>query len=266
MTDAPTDPLPADRRAATRRPYAEVVTTAPNRVSDTVAAITARLTARHDGLAILRAVTDGCTELLSADATGVLVRDPRGGVAVGSASDERARFVELLQVQVGQGPCLDCINDNAQVSSPDLDADRSRWPEFVDAALADGYRSLYAFPLRLVSRAVGGVNLLYRSHTELSTAELHLGQALADLAVLGMTQERDERRIERLAEQTLTTLNDRIQVGQAIGILAGALDLTPDDARTKLVEHAEATGRSVRELARAITDGSLPPASLTSVS
>jgi GAF domain-containing protein len=261
-----TDPLPADRRAASRRPYADVVTTAPNRVSDTVAAITARLTARHDGLTILRAVTDACADLLSADATGVLVRDPRGGVAVGSASDERARFVELLQVQFDQGPCLDSINNNTQVSSPDLDADRSRWPEFVDAALTAGYRSLYAFPLRLVSRAVGGINLLYRSRTELSTTTVDLGQALADLAVLGLTQERDERRIERLAEQTLTTLNDRIHIGQAVGILAGALDLTPDDARALLAEYAKATGRSVRELARAITDGSLPPATLTPTS
>ena len=257
-----TDPPPADRRGTLRRPYAGVVT-APNRVSDTVAAITARLTARHDGLAILRAVTDACVELLSADATGVLVRDPRGGVAVGSASDERARFVELLQVQIDQGPCLDCINDNTQVMSADLDMDRSRWPEFADAALGAGYRSVYAFPLRLMSRAVGGINVLYRLRTELSLSAVNLGQALADLAVLGLTQERDERRVERLAEQTLTTLNDRVHVGQAVGILVGALDLTPDDARTLLAEHAKLTGRSVRDLARAITDGSLSPGTLT---
>lgn len=240
--------------------------TAPNRVSDTVAAITARLTARHDGLAILHAVTDACAELLAADATGVLVRDPRGGVAVGSASDERARFVELLQVQFDQGPCLDCINDNAQVMSSDLDVDRSRWPEFTDAALTAGYRSVYAFPLRLMSRAVGGINVLYQRRTELSIAALNLGQALADLAVLGLTQERDERRVERLAEQTLTTLNDRIHVSQAIGLLAGALDLAPDDARALLTEHSVVTGRSVRDLAKAITDGSLPPGKLTTTS
>ena len=257
-----TDPPSAYRRGTSRWPYAGVVT-APNRVSDTVAAITARLTARHDGLAILHAVTDACAELLSADATGVLVRDPRGGVAVGSASDERARFVELLQVQINQGPCLDCINDNTQVMSSDLDMDRSRWPEFADAALAAGYRSLYAFPLRLMSRAVGGINVLYQLRTELSLSAVNLGQALADLAVLGLTQERDERRVERLAEQTLTTLNDRVHVSQAVGILAGELDLTPDDARTRLAEYAKLTGRSVRDLARAITDGSLPPGTLT---
>jgi hypothetical protein len=92
---------------------------------------------------------------------------------------------------------------------------------------------------------------------------LNLGQALADLAVLGLTQERDERRVERLAEQTLTTLNDRIHVSQAIGLLAGALDLAPDDARALLMEHSVVTGRSVRDLAKAITDGSLPPGKLT---
>ncbi|MFC0111474.1 hypothetical protein [Kibdelosporangium aridum] len=59
-------------------------------ISDTSAAITARLAARHDALDILRAVTDACASLLSADATGVLIADPRGGIEVASASDERA--------------------------------------------------------------------------------------------------------------------------------------------------------------------------------
>jgi len=81
--------------------------------------------------------------------------------------------------------------------------------------------------------------------------------------VLGLTQERDERRVERLAEQTLTTLNDRIHVGQAVGVLAVALDLTTDNARNLLAEHAKVTGRSVRDLAKAITDGSLSPGMLT---
>lgn len=246
-------------RSRLPRPYAGPVTTAPDLVSDTVAAITARLAARHDGLAILRAVTEACGTLLSADATGVLISDPRGGVGVASASDERARFIELLQAQIEQGPCLDCITDNAQIVCVDLDVDRQRWPKFTAAALDAGFRSIHAFPLRLVSHAVGGVNVLFSQPTDLSPEKARLGQALADLAVLGLTQERDERRIERLAEQTLTTLNDRIQVGQAVGMLAGELDLSPSDARARLVAYGESTGRSLRDLARAVTDGSLAP-------
>jgi GAF domain-containing protein len=238
------------------------VTTAPDRVSDIVAAITARLTARHDGLTILRAVTDACGSLLSADATGVLISDPRGGVEVASASDEQARFVELLQAQVDEGPCLDCITGNTQVIAVDLTADPGRWPKFAPAAVDAGFRSIYAFPLRLTSRAVGGLNLLFTHSTKLSDSDLRLAQALADLAVLGLTQERDERRVERLTEQTLTTLNDRIAVGQAVGLIAGTLGGSPEDARLRMVTYAASTGQSIRDLARAVTDGTLPPSTL----
>lgn len=233
----------------------------PDHVTDALAAITARLAARHDALTVLRAVADGCGSLLSADAAGILINDPRGGVAVAVASDERARFVELLQAQSEEGPCLDCISDNTQVSVVDL-AEEERWPQFVPSALESGFRSLYAFPMRLVSSAVGGLNVLYIHRTELSAHERRLGQTLADLAMLGLTQERDERRTERLVEQTLKTLNDRISVSHAVGMLAGALGLTPDDARAMLGARSRSTGRSLRDLSRAITDGSLTPDAL----
>ncbi len=230
----------------------------PDHVSDAFAAITARLAARHDALTVLRAVADACLVVLSADASGVLVSDPRGGVSVAAATDERARFVELLQAQSEDGPCLECITGNSEVASTDLAAE-DRWPRFTPPAREAGFRALHAFPMRLDTRATGGVNVLYTRPTELSSRERRLGQALADLAVLGLTQERDERRAERLAEQTLTTFNDRVRVSQAVGMLAGALRLTPDEARARLTAHARAAGRSLRDIARGITDGSLSP-------
>lgn len=251
-----------DARPAGARPYAGSVTTAEEQVSITVAGITARLAARHDGLTILGSVTDACRTLLAADATGVLISDPRGGLEVIAASDENARFTELLQTQTDQGPCVDCLVENAVTTSVDLDADERRWPEFVPRATGAGYRSMFAFPLRLIDRAVGGVNLLYTSRTDLAEAELRLGQALADLAVLGLTQERDQRRVDRLAEQTLTTLNDRVHIGQAVGIVAGSLDITPDDARARLTDHSRHTGQSLRDVAKAVTDGALDPRDL----
>lgn len=231
-------------------------------VSETVAAITARLAARHDGLAILHAVTEACAPVLGADATGVLVADPRGGVGVVTASDERAWFIELLQSQTHEGPCLDCVSRNVPVSVPDLDVERERWPRFASAATEAGFRSVHAFPLRLMDRAVGGLNVFHNVPTELSTSRLRLAQALADLAVLGLTQERDDRRVERLVEQTLTTLNDRAHVGHAVGLVAGALGMDVEAARALLSAHSAMTGRSARDVARAVTNGSVTPQDL----
>lgn len=235
----------------------------PDLVSDTIAAITSRLVERHDGLTVLDAVTEACTELLSAKASGVLLADPRGGLEVVAASDERARFVELLQAQTSEGPCLDSITGNAVVTSTDLDADRARWPRFAPVAVENGFRSACALPLRLMDRAVGGLNLFFDAAGELPPGRLRLAQALADLAVLGLTQERDQRRVERLVEQTLTTVNDRVRMGHAVGLVVGRLAVTPAAARAVLSSHAAATGRSLRDVALAVTDGTLTPDDLT---
>jgi GAF domain-containing protein len=201
--------------------------------SDSVAGITTLLAAHHDGLTILRAVTDACAATLAADATGVLLTDPRGGVEVLAASDERARIIELFQADFGQGPCLECIDVNATIGSADLGQD-PRWREFGATAVELGFHALYAFPLRLIDHAVGGLNLLYTKPTELSDRQLRAAQALADLAVLGLTQEHDQRRVERLAERTLATLNDRAHVNQAVGMLVATSGADPDEARVQL--------------------------------
>jgi transcriptional regulator with GAF, ATPase, and Fis domain len=231
-------------------------------VSDTIAAITARLAARHDGTTVLRAVTDACGTLLAADATGVLIADPRGGFEVIAASDQPTWFVERLQAQLGEGPCLACIEDNTEVAVPEPDSAREHWPRFADVMTEAGFRSMYAHPMRLMDRAVGGLNIFYNSQTDLPPTDRRLAQALADLAVLGLTQERDQRRVERLAEQTLTTLNDRTHLGHAVGIVASTLNVTPQTARAMLVATGASSGRSLRDLANAITSGTLAPTDL----
>ncbi|AHH99220.1 GAF and ANTAR domain-containing protein [Kutzneria albida] len=238
------------------------MTFAPEVFSDTVAAITARLAARHDGLSVVNAVIAACQTLLTPAVSGVLIADPRGGLTLLDASDERMPVVELLRSQAVQGPCLDCTMGKTVISSTDLEADGTRWPQFARAASAEGFRSVYAFPLRLDGRAVGGVTLLFTRCGELAEWQVRLGQSLADLAMLGLTQERDPRRVERLAELTLTAVNDRAHIAQAVGVLAGTLGLEPESARARMSECSSRTGRPLRELAQAITDGSLAPTAL----
>jgi GAF domain-containing protein len=245
---------------APRPPRTDLLATS---VTETLAEITSVLVHGPDSSSVLRLVTNAGTELLGAAATGVMLVDPRGGVEVVAASDEPARFVELLQSQVAQGPCLDCIADVAVVTASDLEADRARWPEFVPAALAVGYRAVTAIPLLLDERAVGGLNLLFGEQTALTADRLRLARVIADLTVLALVQEDGHRRADRFAERTLTALNDRVHLGQAIGIVAGTLDIEPAAAHSALIGYASSTGRGMRDIVHAITDGALDPAELT---
>ncbi|WP_089955765.1 GAF and ANTAR domain-containing protein [Lentzea xinjiangensis] len=224
--------------------------------------LTASLTNRHEPDAVLRQVTAACTRLLGASAIGVMLSDPRGGIRVVSASDERSRFVELLQTQVDEGPCVDCIKDGIAVASENLAAD-DRWPAFRPAALDAGYRAIRAVPMRLDGQTVGGLNLLYLEPVTLELWQQRLGEVLADLAVPGLSQEAGPPRVHRLTERTLTTLNDRVQLAHAVGLVAGTLDIRVDDARDLIVDHARERGTRVRDVARALTNGELDPSAVS---
>ncbi|MCX2946971.1 GAF and ANTAR domain-containing protein [Lentzea sp. NEAU-D7] len=235
---------------------------AQEQIAVTLSELTARLVGRHDADSVLRLVTAACGTLLSASATGVLLADPRGGLSVVSASDERARFLELLQSQVDEGPCVDCVRDDATVGCPDLEDGRGRWPAFTRAALDAGFRAVHAVPMRLAGDAVGGLNVFYAAVTPWQDGQRRLGQVLADLAVLGLSQDDDPARSHRLAERTLTTLNDRVMLAHAIGMVAGGLDIGTDEARRLIFDHATRTRKPVRDVARGLTGGNLEATAL----
>ncbi|MFE5647088.1 hypothetical protein [Rhodococcus sp. NPDC056516] len=50
-----------------------------------------------------------------------------------------------------------------------------------------------------------------------------------------------------------------MHVGQATGLVAGTLDISPSDARALIDDHASRSVLTLRGLARAITDGSVHP-------
>lgn len=232
-------------------------------IAVTLSELTASLVDGHDAGTVLHLVTAACESLLSANAIGVLLADPRGGLSVVSASDERARFLELLQGQTDEGPCVDCVRHDTMIACPDL-ADSTDWPAFTTAALEAGFRAVHAVPMRLAGSAVGGLNVFYTAVTPWEAWQERLGQMLADLAVLGLSQDDDPARTHRLAGRTLTTLNDRVMLAHAIGMVAGALDIGTDEARDLVLGYATRRREPVRDVARLLTGGELDATALVS--
>jgi hypothetical protein len=117
------------------------------------------------------------------------------------------------------------LHTSQQVTATNLNHD-GRWPRFTARARQAGHRAVHALPLRLHSETIGALNL-FGSRPGLSAEDLRIGQALADVATIGILQERAIRRHEVLAEQLQTALNSRPVIEQAKGILAecGQLDM-----------------------------------------
>src|ERR1700730_13114966 len=88
------------------------------------------LVADFDVVDFLHTLVLRCTELFDAAEAGLMLADQRGGLRVVACSSERARLVELFEVQNEQGPCLDCFRSGSRIVSEDLEAETGRWPLF----------------------------------------------------------------------------------------------------------------------------------------
>jgi GAF domain-containing protein len=208
----------------------------------------------YDVIDLLHRLCSDSVRLLPVDAAGLLLSDQRGTLRVVSSSTEQAHLVELFQLQANEGPCLDCFRTSRQVVSADL-GEEARWPRFVEHARQAGYRSVHAVPLRLRSETIGGLNLFGRTPGVLPPHALRVGQALADVATIGILQERALRRQEVLAEQLQGALNSRVIIEQAKGMLAerGQIDL--QQAFALLRSHARTRQQRLSDLARDVVDG-----------
>ncbi|MBB1158197.1 GAF and ANTAR domain-containing protein [Amycolatopsis dendrobii] len=214
----------------------------------------------YDVADMLHRLAKYCVTLLGASAAGLLLADQRGGLEVVASSDEGTRMLELLQLQTEQGPCLDAYRSGESVNIEDIAADSGQWPLFARQAAAAGFRSVQALPLRLRRQVIGTLNLFGRQgQSPVGGSALSVARALADIATIGILQERAIRRGELLTEQLQHALNSRVVIEQAKGVLAHAGGLEMDVAFERLRAYSRAHNARLSEVAEAVVRSALSP-------
>ena len=220
------------------------------------------LVAEFDVIDFLHTLAEAGVELLTADATGLMLSDQRGNLQVVAASTQQARLLELFELQHDEGPCLDCYQEGRPVANVDPAQAERRWPTFGAAVRAAQFASVHAVPLRLRDEVIGAMNLFLADRGTLSDDELALAQALADIATIGLLQERALREQQILAEQLQGALNSRTVIEQAKGILAERHQLTLETAFAVMRTHARRNGRPLLAVASDVIDGTVDQFSL----
>ncbi|HZJ06687.1 MAG TPA: GAF and ANTAR domain-containing protein [Nocardioidaceae bacterium] len=210
-----------------------------------------------DVIDLLHTLAERTVSLLDADAAGIILSDQRGRLTVVAATSHEAELLELFEIQNAEGPCHDCFITGQTIVNVDLEAGPSPWPNFQVASQEAGYRSVHALPLRLRNQVIGAMNLFCAEPVTLSEDDVALGQALADVATIGLLQERAVRQKELLAEQLQTALNSRILIEQAKGALAERAGLDVDDAFRRMRAYSRRMRSPIGEVALAVIEGSL---------
>lgn len=222
------------------------------RLAETFVELADTLVADFDMVDFLHRLADRCVELLDVQAVGLMVDDQRGELRVVAASSEQARLLELCELEADAGPCVACYHSGRPVTDMDLAHPDPRWPAFASQARSVGYAAVHALPMRLRTDVIGVLNLFSTAATPLDPQATRIGQALADIATIGLLQERAIRQRQVMAEQLQGALNSRVLIEQAKGVLSVRLNLDMGAAFSQLRHHARNTNRPLTEVAQEV--------------
>ena len=217
----------------------------------------------YDVADLLDTLVHTSVELLPVAQAGLLLADPRGRLEVMASTSEATRIVEVLQVQgVEGGPCVECVSNGRAVSVSDIAAAAQRWPLFAEKAVDIGFRSVLAVPMRLRQEVIGGLNLFGVGGAAITAHDAVVAQALADVATIGILQQRSIHRASLVAEQLQAALTTRVVIEQAKGVLAEYGQVDMEAAFSALRSFARRSNLKLADVAESLVDRSRSPADL----
>lgn len=225
--------------------------------------LTDTLVRDYEVLDFLYLLCDRANDLLGGSAAGVMLTDDQDRLRLATASSERMRVLELFEMQREEGPCHDAYREGKQVTHPDLDSAAQQWPTFVPLAVQEGFHAVFAFPLRLRNQRIGALNVFRGSAGPFREDDVVVGQALADVATVGILHERLLRQSSDVVAQLQEALDSRVVLEQAKGMVAQESDIDVGEAFTRLRAYARNHNRVLREVATDIIEGRLAIDALT---
>jgi GAF domain-containing protein len=220
------------------------------------------LVADFDVVELLTLLADRCVDVLDVDAAGLMLVAPDGDLRVMASSSAAMRVLELFEIQAQEGPCLDCHRTGEPVVNQDLTTVNGRWPRFAPEALAAGFHSVHALPMRLRGSVIGALNLFHSKPGEMRPDDIAAAQALADVATIGILQHRASLEAQVLNEQLNHALNSRILIEQAKGVVAERAGLNMEQAFSALRNHARTHNLRLADVAEGVIDGTLAASAL----
>jgi hypothetical protein len=213
----------------------------------------------YDVVDLLTALTARCVHLLGSSAAGVMLASPGADLRLVASSSEVMRVVELFELQSQEGPCLEAFRTGERVEHEDLLAGSGRWPRFAAVAVEAGFRSATALPLRLRDMTIGALNLFSVEPTPMAEADVLVARAFADLATIGILQQRAAAEFQRVNEQLTTALTSRIVIEQAKGVVFERAGIDMAEAFARLRAYARSNNLRLTDVAQAAIDGRLDP-------
>lgn len=262
LRDTAQDSGPLPNRASTRdtrEMVAHVAAARPAAVARVVEALTGPGVHGREVTELLQWVAVLAKEVVGdCDAAGVTVL--KDDTPFTSAwTDERTLAVDRDQYDADEGPCLHAAREGVCVRVT-VSESMQAWPEFTQAAVADGVRAFLACPLVVDDQRFGALNLYSHSLDGFSDDDEAVATLISRIATGLVAGQLQQHRSATLISQLEEAIASRAVIEQAKGAVAVVRRISPDDAFGVLRTVSQDTNVKLREVAaRTLADfGALP--------
>lgn len=140
-------------------------------------------------------------EILPVSSAGVTLIPPPAAPRYIAAIDAAALRYEQLQSDLNEGPCVLAVLHGEAVQVPDLRTE-TRFPQFVQAALAAGLGAVFTFPLTRDGHRLGALDLYRELPGVMSVKTLSAAQTLADVVTAYLINAQARSELEEVSDRS----------------------------------------------------------------
>lgn len=213
------------------------------------------------GLVLSEKTVDAVLDLLVSLAASSIPHTDAASVSVvrtghfetSNATSAEVRVVDERQYRRGQGPCVEAIRSGRRHNVV-LVREQDRWPDFVAAALAAGFRATLSTPLRAQDRVLGALNLYSRSEGGFGETDVVQAGRFAQHAGAVLANAIDLTTAGKVNQQLQEALRSREVIAKAQGILMVRQHCTSEEAFDLLRQGSQRSNRKLRDVAAEIVE------------
>lgn len=177
---------------------------------------------------------------------GVIFVHGKSRVETAAATHPLVAELDRLQLECGEGPDIDVLEDRFSLIVADTHTDR-RWPKWAKAVAEAGIRSLLSVRLYTSSTTVGTLNLYDEQPARFDVADQEIAHVLARHAAVALST-------AMKTENLWQAIDSRKLVGQAQGILMERYGLNGDQAFAVLMRYSQDKNIKLRAVAEMLIE------------
>jgi hypothetical protein len=206
--------------------------------------------ASDDFTEVYQAVTESAPSLVDGCDHASLMLHWDGRFVTTAASDDVAHTVDGFERELGEGPCLDAIQDNAVYHDGDL-ADGSPWPRLAERVLAEtSVRGMAGFRLRAADGRTGALNLFSDTPGGLTARAVDQGIVLASFITVALVAATERRSASSLR----AGLQSNREIGKAVGLMMAFHKISDEEAFAMLRAASQDLNVKLSEVARQVVE------------